>query len=189
MTKAELRGAIMDVIKEIGMVAACEAALGAYVEESAKLRKKATKERADARLYNTKLLLRNIQALRIHAEEAVSEADPEFWEDLMLPDGKISLTSIRNSTAKTRALIAHVDAMLGAYEQYCENRTPEDQRRWRIISAIYLEDPPVSPEMVADCENVDVRTVYRDIDIACNQLGVFLFGVDAVGELFEAFGP
>lgn len=189
MKKAELRDAIMEVFVETGTAAACEAALGAYIEESARLRRQAVKERADARLHNTKLLLRNLQALRIHAEEAVSEADPAFWEDLMIPDGKISLTSIRNSTAKTRALIAHADAMLRAYEQYCENRTPEDQRRWRIISAIYLEASPLSPEIVAARESVEVRTVYRDIDIACNQLGVFLFGVDAVGELFEAFGP
>lgn len=187
--KAELRDAITEVIQEIGMKTGIELALAAYIENSAQLRRKAEKERKDSRLYNTKLLLRNLKALRAHAAEAVSESDRAFWEDLMLPDGKISLTSIRISTAKTRALLAHTDAMLDAFRRHCENGEPADQRRWRILPGLYLEDPVLSADEIAEREFVDIRTVYRDVDIACDQLGIFLFGVDAVGELFDAFAP
>lgn len=189
MTKLEVKREVLNCLEELGLDEAVRTGIGAFKEEYAKLQREAAKERKDFRLHNTKLLLRHYQELSIHAKEAISVADFSFWEDLMLPDGRVDIKALKMSVAKTRALLRHVDAMLNAYKSYCESGGLETQRRWRCLSAMYLEQPRLSVDDIAKREYMSTRSVYVDIDTACDQLGVYLYGVDAVGELFEAFGP
>lgn len=189
MTKLEVQREVLKCIQELGIDEAVREGIGAFCEKTAELRKQAEKERKDSRLHNTKPLLKNYQELSAHAKNAISEADLSYWEDLMLPGGRIDIKELRMSVAKTRALLCHVDAMLAAYKDYCEAGSFEVQRRWRCLSAMYLEHPQLSVNEIAERECISVRQVYIVIDAACDQLGVFLYGADAVSELFGAFGP
>lgn len=190
MTKLEVQREVLKCIQELGIDEAVKIGVSAFREKSAELQKAAQKERKDFRLHNTKLILKNYIELKAHAREAIDESSLDYWQDLMLVDGgRIDIKEIRMSIAKTRLLLAHVDAMLAAYKDYCEAGSFEVQRRWRCLSAMYLEHPQLSVNEIAERECISVRQVYIVIDAACDQLGVFLYGVDAVSELFEAFGP
>lgn len=77
-------------------------------------------------------------------------------------------------------MIEHIDAMLEVYKKDC-NRSPEGQRRYRVIYWMYLsEDESKTAEDIAEMENVVVRTVFRDIKTAYEELAVLFFGIDGV---------
>lgn len=55
------------------------------------------------------------------------------------------------------------------------------QRRYRVIYWMYLsEDESKTAEDIAEMENVVVRTVFRDIKTAYEELAVLFFGIDGV---------
>ena len=58
---------------------------------------------------------------------------------------------------------------------------PEGQGRYRVIYWMYLsEDESKTAEDIAEMENVVVRTVFRDIKTAYEELAVLFFGIDGV---------
>lgn len=75
-------------------------------------------------------------------------------------------------------MLNHIDAMLRTYEIIClTSKKPEEQRRYRVLEAMYIKEEPEHVEDIADRENIDVRTVYRDLDAACEKLSALLFGI------------
>jgi hypothetical protein len=149
-----------------------------------------TKARYDRSRANTKTLLRNYRSFVEHCENAVYEASQmdddvtlaEFL-DLMGADkrGSFKIESIRTSAARTRLIIDHIDEMLEIYRIYCEQSTkPEDARRYRVIYALYISHKPKSTLQISFQENVDERTVYRDIDVAVEKLTALFFGIDGI---------
>ncbi|WP_195985360.1 hypothetical protein [Clostridium sp. D33t1_170424_F3] len=157
-----------------------------------KERKKLMREWYDRRLRNTKLLLQNYRPLMEHYESAIYDAATLDEEDITAAevfelmtqyvyDNDLYVESIKKSAARTHIIMEHLNKMLGVYEVYCMKSQREDYKRhWRVISALYLAEEPTTAAKIAEDEKIDKRTVYKDIDTACEVLTALIFGVDGV---------
>lgn len=147
-------------------------------------RDKARKERRNKRFHNTKRLLRSYRELKVHASESISylsqisDEDYEFYHNL-LEDEKIDVQAIGRTRARSAVMIAHIDAMLNTFEIISMGSSrPEDHRRCRVINALYIDDERMTVKEIAALEAVDERTVYKDIEVACDKLSALLFGIE-----------
>jgi len=150
---------------------------------------KAVKERHDRKRANMKILLRNYRSLVDHCESAIYEASQadedeglsEILEMMGDRSGGFRIESIRESAVRTRLIIDHIKEMIEHYKIFCE-RSPrsEDMRRFRIIQLMYIGGEYRTPEEIADSENIDRSTVYRDIDAAVERLTALMFGIDGL---------
>lgn len=154
------------------------------------LQKKHLAERKDKRLYNTKLLIRNYRMFKAHAQSSIYSAadceDSVFDILALMSDSKFSkaettVKSIQSSAARTAIMVNHIAAMIETYGIWCKNSgKPENERRFRVITAAYINDSPMSPEEIAAKENIDKRTVYKDIDSAIEILASLIFGINSI---------
>lgn len=176
----------------IGAAAGAEVGAAAAVKAVERERKKFKRQQYDKRLHNTKLLLRHYRALNEHYKNAVfdtsraEEAD-ETFADIMqamnttLADEELYVESIKQSCVRTKVIMAHVNKMLEIYHIMCErSQRPDDARHWRVLSALYLDETATSAGTVARNENIDRRTVYKDIDICVSDLTALLFGIGGI---------
>lgn len=181
----------MDELKEILLEAArigAEAGAKAAMDKLDKERSADKKEFADRRLHNTKLLLRNYRMFKSYVENAVFEYEAEYETpeqiiaDLMRPNTTTSFVEcIKRSVARTSTMVKHMQTMVGLFQAYCYmTGTPEDERRWRVIDGLYINDDPKTVEELAEMEYVNTRTIYRDIDIACERIAALMFGIDGL---------
>lgn len=167
------------------------------VEAVEKERKKFKQGRYDKRFRNTKLLLRNYNTLSQHCTSAVYNAASKVTEgqrlygengadDILealndILEDDLQVESIMKSAARTQIIMEHVNNMLAIYKIYCErSKRQDDKRHYRVIEAVYLDPQPISPIAIATRENIDKRTVYKDIDAACETLSALIFGIDGV---------
>ena len=171
---------------EIAKIAA-EAGAKAGVEAYLKLMKQAQTERQDKRLRNTKLLLRNYRMFKDHCENAVYEIedlDETVYDILDMMAGHDTTTfveSIKQSVARTVLIVKHIETMLQLYEAYCfRSGNTEEQRRYRIIQALYISEDATPVEVLASFESINSRTVYKDIDSACEKISALIFGIDGI---------
>lgn len=176
MAKEKSKDSIVRVAAEVG----AKMALEVYAKEKEKERK----ARIDQRLRDTKRLMRNYREIKIHVGDAiaslseVTQEDFEFFKDLMENEERIDVSAIVRSKARSAIMLAHIDAMLKTYQTICyTSKKPEDARRYRVLEAMYLKDEPEQVYDIADRENIDVRTVYRDLDAACEKMSALLFGI------------
>lgn len=175
-------------VQEIVKLSA-ETGANAAMETLNRERARERKELADSRLRNTKLLLRNYRVFCAHAENAVydveeCESAKEIIADLMMPgqDSPLIVESIKKSVARTATIVKHMQTMMQLYQAYCHvNGTSEDERRWRVIYALYIaEDERRTVSELAKEEGVVERTIYKDIDIACERIAALMFGIDGL---------
>lgn len=175
----------LELLIELVAKAAAEEAIRQYkkAEEDAK------KSRHKRKLHNTRLILKNYHLLKIHNDSSIAEladiVDDEAFDLLsaMLnkPDAEeIKIKSIKQSVARTRIILDHIDTMLDAYQKRCTNSNREmEWRRWEVVYSMYLsEDRRMTVEEIAKEFQLDARTIYRDLDMACEDLSSLLFGVD-----------
>ena len=175
----------LELLIELVAKAAAEEAIRQYkkAEEDAK------KSRHKRKLHNTRLILKNYHLLKIHNDSSIAEladiVDDEAFDLLsaMLnkPDAEeIKIKSIKQSVARTRIILDHIDTMLDAYQKRCTKSNREmEWRRWKVVYSMYLsEDRWMTVEEIAKEFQLDARTIYRDLDMACEDLSSLLFGVD-----------
>jgi len=151
-------------------------------------REHSQKERYDKRLHNTKLLLKNYRELVRHSQNAIYETaqlDDDSLFDILdvmgISKGNHYIESIKASTERTQIILAHVNKMLMLYRIYCENSSAmEDKRRFRVLNALYIQEPPKTREQIAKDEFVDVRTIARDVKNATEKITFLLFGIDGI---------
>lgn len=150
---------------------------------------KQMKVQLDKRIHNTKLLLKNYRDLKIHSEDSVyeaSKADESAYEILSAMSDRDPnenyVESIKRSVGRTVIILNHVDEMLRIYEISCKrSQRPEDMRRYTTIYRLYIDtEREWSPQDVADDENVDLTTVYRDVKEAVRRLTALIFGIDGL---------
>ncbi|MCL2856187.1 MAG: hypothetical protein FWE19_00485 [Oscillospiraceae bacterium] len=181
-----------EIVRIAGQAAATTAAKEAAkvaIEMWEERRKRETAQRADRRLRNTRLLLDNYRSFVAHVNYAVYEVVPtkesaiyildlmEVYDDM----DSMVIESIKRTTARTAVIVSHIDEMLKIYRVMCEtSKKPEDIRRFRIIRALYIEDEEMSIQALSEQESVDIRTVYRDRDIALERLAALFFGIDGM---------
>lgn len=173
----------MDSLMELVAEAAAKTAIGVYNEEH----QMKQKERRRRILRNTKLLLENYRSFKTHISRSVYDLSTatESAVDLldMMWDGTgntLNIQSIKQSVLRTAVIMDHITKMLKIYKGYCRQSTPEAQRQYRVIRKMYVMDPPLTVEQISAEENVDVRTVYRDINVACKALSPLFFGIDGI---------
>ena len=150
---------------------------------------KARRERHHRVVNSAKMLLKNYRRFKKMTVSSVYGKDTSTNETLvellelmqgLYRSGELEVVSIKDRVARTELMIEHIDAMLEVYKKDC-NRSPEGQRRYRVIYWMYLsEDESKTAEDIAEMENVVVRTVFRDIKTAYEELAVLFFGIDGV---------
>lgn len=175
-------------IKEI-----CKAAAVIGAQEALKYydqkRKAELGKRADRRLRNTKLLLRNYRMLKDHAEHSVfgrtqiEESAMDILESMMsLYDNEVIIESIKRSATRTAIIVSHVEVMLGLYEVYCDrarNREVE-MRRYEVLFDMYMAEEPLPANEIAKKHHMSKDNVYSDIRVAIERLSALIFGVDGL---------
>lgn len=159
------------------------------IEQYQKAAERAKQNARDRRLHNTKLLMEKYRSFVIHSKTAVHEAsqvEDDFDLDDLLElmdcgtgDKALAVSSVRESAARTRVLIHHIDRMLDYFKYRCDHSSkPEDARRYRIVYYSYLaeEEEQKTFQELAEDENVDISTIYRDHKAALRQLSALIFG-------------
>lgn len=173
--------------KETIIKLAAEIGAKAAMEALEKERSKATKGRYDRRLRNTKLLLKNYRMFKKHQFNAIyqaTQADKKAIDilDLMWDPNNRSemiVESIKKSAVRTSIIMNHIDEMLEIYKSICDNSgKQENMRRYRVLIAMYISNGNSTAEHIAITENIDTRTVYKDLDAACAKMSALIFGVD-----------
>lgn len=179
---------MLDIAIQKGVAAGVQAAADRMEEE----RKRERKGRYDRRLHNTRLLLKNYRSLKHHALGAVYDGGRanEIRENAVdildsLDDERIDdrlyIDSIKRSQQRTKIIIEHIDEMLRYWKIDCEQSGKDEAvRRYRIVFDTYIGDSPMSAEELAQRENIEKRTVYKDIKAAMRPLSALIFGIDGI---------
>ena len=127
-------------------------------------------------LHNTKLLMKNYNSLKLHADKAIYSVNDV--EDLQEYDDqdKAYILSIRRSRTRTIIMVAHIEMALeelknkkvkkGCYEQY------------KALELYYIDK--VSYEEIQEELNCSKNTPSRWINSAIKDLSILLFGVDSI---------
>lgn len=180
---------------KIGASVGAEIGAMSAVKAVEREKKKFREQQYDRRYHNTKLLLRNYRHLNEHFKNAVfdteeaAECDETFIDIMEIMSNKgydeeVYEKSILESSIRTKIIMTHVNRMLEIYGIMCERSDREDDKRhYRILKAMYIDDPPAPAYIIAERENVDKRTVYRDIDTAVENLTLLLFGISGIDRL------
>lgn len=181
---------------EIGAAKGAEIGARAAVQAVEQERKRYKQARYERQLHDTKLLLQHYRALNRHYKKAVfrEENEPQgedltFLEVMELMDRRsygddIFVKSISDSARTTAVIMRHVNTMLAQYKKMCNtSKRQDDGRRWRVIERLYLLPVRDTAKEVAEAENIDKRTVYKDVDAAVAELTMLLFGAPAIEKL------
>jgi len=174
---------------------ATEAGVAAAIKHIEQQKNKQKKSRNDKRLHNTKLLLKHYNILKDHCQNSIDNLDQithdnkddnaiDILDSLDDCTTDIYIESIKRSVGRTYIIIKHIDTMLDLYESYCsKSNKPEDQRRYRVARAFYIDD--VKVDDIASDEGIDRRTCYRDTTDACAKLSALIFGIDGLSTMSQ----
>lgn len=180
LTQSQLK----DIYEKAAAIGAREA-VKAFEQE----RKKEQGQRADRRLRNTKLLLRNYHMLKEHAENSVfgrtqmEESAADILESMMsIYNNDVIIESIKRSATRTAVIVSHVETMFGLYAAYCDKSQNReiDMRRYEVIWDMYMAEDTLSVKEIAEKQNVSKDSVYADLRVATERLTALIFGVDGL---------
>ncbi|HAC0644715.1 TPA_asm: hypothetical protein GYZ23_07480 [Listeria monocytogenes] len=154
-------------------------------EEYSRLQKEQQKKDHSWRLRNVKLLLKNYRNLKLYCDEVVK--DLTILEPFLnLMGGKaLDIKAMTETEVKTEVMMKYVDNVLDVYERACKEGTSEDHRRYRIIKDMYLNPTKLTIEKISAKYNIDRSYVYKEVNKACETLGVLMFGMDGIEDIFQ----
>lgn len=184
MSKASLSQEQLEFVSKVAAEAGAKAGLEAYEQA----RQKEIKALPVRLFRNTKELLKQYRNFKAFVKRAVYETKievdiSEVLADLMMPgrNAEARVKSIMESRARTATMVKHMEVAVDLYKTYCfRYGTKEDIRRWRVIDGLYISDDRLTVSELAEIERVVERTIYKDVDIACDCLSGLVFGVDGV---------
>ena len=175
---------LKDIYEKAAAIGAKEA-LKTFNQE----RKKEYSGRADRRLRNTKLLLRNYHMLKEHAEKSVfgrtqmEESAMDILESMMsMYNNEVIIEIIKRSATRTAVIVSHIDTMFGLYAAYCDQAQNRDieMRRYEVVWDMYMADEILSAKEIAEKQHMSKDNVYADIRVAIERLTALIFGVDGL---------
>lgn len=178
------REQLESICKKAASVGASEG-VKAYERE----RKKEQEQRADRRLHNTKLLLRNYHMLKENAENSVfgrtqmEESAFDVLESMMsMYDNEVIIESIKRSATRTAVIVSHIETMFGLYAAYCDKSQARevDMRRYEVVWDMYMADDVLSVKEIAKKQHISKGSVYADLRAAIERLTALIFGVDGL---------
>lgn len=150
-----------------------ETAIAVYKEHESK----ELKLKQDRRLHNVKQLLKNYKRIEQSISRGNFEEDDSDTFDLSdLMSSEFVVESISQSKYRSELMKEHVDKTLKAYKEICKVENIEE--RYNIVYDRYILNLPAHE--LWDKYFISKRTLYRELDRACEDLAVLLFGVDAV---------
>ena len=134
-------------------------------------------------LHDTRLLLKNYNALYKHYEKAVDnlvyieldEEDENSCESIESND-KLFILSIRRSKFRTMIMVTHIKSALEVLREDCIKK--QQTNKYKVLEMYYLESIPFA--QIAAEFNCAEMTVRRWKNEMVQELGVYLFGVDAL---------
>ncbi|MEG1894625.1 MAG: hypothetical protein RR162_00195 [Oscillospiraceae bacterium] len=180
---------------KIGAVTGAEIGAKSAIQAVEREKKKFRKQAYDRRYHNTKLLLKNYRTLNEHFKNAIfdleqaEECDDTFADIIEMMNGygydeDLYVESIKKSSVKTKIIMTHVNKMLEVYDIMCErSNRADDKRHSRVLNSIYICENPTTATDIAQMENIDKRTVYKDIDAAVSDITALLFGIGGIENL------
>ena len=178
------QGQLKDIYEKAAAIGANEA-LKTFRQEQ----KKEYSRRADRRLRNTKLLLRNYHMLKEHAENSVfgrtqmEESALDILESMMsIYDNEVIIESIKRSATRTAVIVSHIETMFDLYAVYCDKAVNKhiEKRRYEVLWDMYMAEDTLSVKEVAKKQHVSRDTVYTDQRMAIEKLTALIFGVDGL---------
>lgn len=157
---------------------ASQAAIEAYREHS----KNEQEARRDRRLRNIILLLKNYRSFVKHCEDMENEiVDLDKEVEIAILDSEVfAIEAIKRSKKRTLAFVRFVKKMIGVFEKMCQEEGPEAERRFKVISALYISDTKKTFREISNDLFLSEKTVKRDRDRAVETLSVLMFGIDAI---------
>lgn len=170
---------VIEMATNIGVKAGLE-----FIQQEKNRRKK---NRYDRRLRNTKLLLREYRKLCLHSKDAVSS-----WKQLTAIDvldnldeheydEDLYIESIKTSKERTRVIVEHIRKMMRIFRYMSyKSKKPEDRRRFEIINSMYISSVEMTAEELSAKNSVDTSTIYRDVNMAVEDLASLVFGIDGL---------
>lgn len=121
---------------------------------------------------NTKLLLKNYDKLKTHCQIVETEVEEEFGT--MWSDWRFDLDSLLEHKAKTAKLMKHVDRALQAFKT-------NEPDAYKLIKRKYFTQGVATDDVtIATEKDMERRTLNKKLNIACEDLAVYLFGVDVI---------
>ena len=176
--------------KEIVELAAKKAAQ-VTLETLKQQKKKEREERRDWRLRNTRLLLEHLQEFKDHAEKSIfdvrkvlesSQNDPGgVYSQQLSSRQDVYLEGLAISAGRTETLVQQTKSMLDLYRLQCEKGNIAKQRRYRVLKAYSVDGK--NYQQIMEEESISKSTVFRDIDLAIEELSVMLYGADIFYDL------
>ena len=166
---------------------AAEAGTNAAIKFIKNEYEKRSRSRFDRRLRNTRLLLNHYAMLVEHSNHSISSVKQleenedafDILDSIDELDNETYIQSIKRSATRTRIILEHVNEMVSLYEIYCERSgKQEDPRRCRVLKAKFFDCESTAD--IAKFENIDDRTVRRDIGEAVKTLSALIFGIDGL---------
>lgn len=187
---AELYMAMMQKAVEAGTAKGVERGIAAYHEKMSR----ASKERLDRRLRNTKILLSNYRGFKAHVENAIADAKElklqassrsaiEILADLDDDElhEHVYVDAIRQSQQRTITILAHIDSILRVYRAMAQTTTDDNlAERCDIIHERYIYIPERTMQEIASQHFIDLSSAYRMTDRAIEELTTMIFGIDAL---------
>lgn len=129
--------------------------------------------------HNTRLLLSHYNDLKEHVKNAIESAEQlnTDWMDMEdLDKDELYILSIKRSKTKTLIMIAHIDTALETLKsKQCKLYSFE---KYNALKMFYIDE--MTYEEIAEELNCGVNTPRRWINEMLNELGILLFGVDAL---------
>lgn len=174
--------------KQIDVAEITKLAVAEYEQVEVKKRKDAEKRYIDY----TRKALDGFRALKASiADEksmSIEEIDYkrfEFLKDLMDPR-EIQATNKFEGEAKIRIenrfYVKKMERALSYVKKEIEVSGSEDmERKYRVVMAMYIDKKRLTPKEIAKKENINERTVYKDVTAICKVLSIYLYGFQAIG--------
>ncbi len=141
------------------------------------------KRKHDRRLRNIKLLLRNYRSFVNHCQDI--KLDIQILNDRLeleeLDTDEFAIESIKRSKERTLVMVRFINQMMNVYKIMSEqSHQPEDYRRYQVVYGMYVSEDRLTVDDISAMHNISRRTVYVDIDKACETLSVLMFGIDGI---------
>ena len=173
--------------KQIDVAEIARVAVAEYEQVEAKKRKDVEKRY----IGYTRKALEGFRALKASiADEksmTIDEVDYkrfEFLKDLMDPR-EIQTTRKFEGEAKIRIenrfYVKKIEMALSYLKKEIEAFGSEEmERKYRVVMAMYINKKRLTPREIAENENINERTVYKDVTAICKILSIYLYGFQAI---------
>lgn len=173
--------------KQIDVAEIARLAVAEYEQAEVKKRKESEKRY----IGYTRKALEGFRALKASiADEksiTIEETDYkrfEFLKDLMDPR-EIHATRKFEGEAKIRMenrfYVKKMERALSYVKREIEASGSEEmERKYRVVMAMYVDKKRLTPKEIAEKENINERTVYKDVTAICKVLSIYLYGFQAI---------